>query len=775
MSGIKQASPEQPPSTGHIGKTFADSMPHWIAPVRAAPGSPNVIVILMDDMGYSDLGCFGGEIDTPNIDALAGNGLRFTNYTTVPMCTPARAALLTGKNPHSVGCGWLAHNDPGYPGYKGEISLDAPTSAELLRMHGYATMAAGKWHNTYDRNNFQGGDTSSWPVQRGFDQFYGFMSAETSYFQPDNMMEGNQPAQVLRYPEGYFAPDDYTSRSIDWISQHTTASPDKPFFLYLAFQTPHGPLHAKPQDLARYKGRYDAGWDVMRRQRFDRQHSAGLTEPNAGFAPRNPGVPVWDDLSADEKALFARYMEVYAALIDNADQNIGRLVSFLRQSGQLDNTIIMLTSDNGANAVAGPGGVMNLVGRRVGAVEDMALNQRLLKEGKVGGEDTYICYPTGWTQVSNTPYRFFKRTPMAGGIRVPLVVHWPAGIADRGALRKQWVHVTDVLPTLMSLASATLPADFKGYRTRPLDGRSFASLLNDAQAPSLRDRQYYELQGNRAYISANWKIVSLQAPDKAMDMNNWMLFDLANDPAEITDLAAKHPEIVSRLVDEFDQEAGANYVYPIDLRDERRGLQLPPYELDRVLLPREFFRAGQSIPSVVITPLIADRSYVLTARFDWQPGNEGIIFALGDRFFGLVLFVEDGALHCIYQQWHNPRTLTPIALSAGAQNFEFDYRATGGRKGHATVSLNGTRHLEGVDLSPTLMRIPSCGMSIGVSRRLAVSERYEHRGAFEYGGQIDRIRIDPGEMAPGSLVEPSEEAFQAKLRAAAAAKALAPD
>jgi arylsulfatase len=418
---------------------------------------------------------------------------------------------------------------------------------------------------------------------------------------------------------------------------------------------------------------------------------------------------------------------------------------------------------------------MNLVGRRVGAVEDMALNQRLLKEGKVGGEDTYICYPTGWTQVSNTPYRFFKRTPMAGGIRVPLVVHWPAGIADRGALRKQWVHVTDVLPTLMSLASATLPADFKGYRTRPLDGRSFASLLNDAQAPSLRDRQYYELQGNRAYISANWKIVSLQAPDKAMDMNNWMLFDLANDPAEITDLAAKHPEIVSRLVDEFDQEAGANYVYPIDLRDERRGLQLPPYELDRVLLPREFFRAGQSIPSVVITPLIADRSYVLTARFDWQPGNEGIIFALGDRFFGLVLFVEDGALHCIYQQWHNPRTLTPIALSAGAQNFEFDYRATGGRKGHATVSLNGTRHLEGVDLSPTLMRIPSCGMSIGVSRRLAVSERYEHRGAFEYGGQIDRIRIDPGEMAPGSLVEPSEEAFQAKLRAAAAAKALAPD
>jgi hypothetical protein len=234
-----------------------------------------------------------------------------------------------------------------------------------------------------------------------------------------------------------------------------------------------------------------------------------------------------------------------------------------------------------------------------------------------------------------------------------------------------------------------------------------------------------------------------------MDMHNWMLFDLANDPAEITDLAATHPEIVARLVDEFDQEAGANYVYPIDLRDERRGLQLPPYELDRVLLPREFFRAGQSIPSVVVTPLMADRSYVLTARFDWQPGNDGIIFALGDRFFGLVLFVEDAALHCIYQQWHNPKTLKPVPLSAGAQHFEFDYRATGARKGHASVSLNGTRHLEGVDLSPTLMRIPSCGMSIGVSRRLAVSERYEHRGAFEYGGQID---VAPAEDHPLGLV-----------------------
>ncbi len=267
--------------------------------------------------------------------------------------------------------------------------------------------------------------------------------------------------------------------------------------------------------------------------------------------------------------------------------------------------------------------------------------------------------------------------------------------------------MTDVLPTLLDFTGASLPQDFKGYRTRALDGRSFADLCNNAQAPTQRDRQYYELQGNRAYISGTWKIVSLQSPDKAIDMHNWMLFDLAQDPAEIHDLAAMHPAIVERLIAEFDAEAGANYVYPIDVRDERRNNQMPPYELDRVLLPRDFYRLGQSIPSVVVSPLVADRSYLLSAEFDWQPGNEGVIFALGDRFCGLVLFAEDGALHFIYQQWHNPQTLTPIRLSAGAQTFSFDYRAIGARKGHATVSLNGVVQVEAVDLSPTLVRIPT--------------------------------------------------------------------
>ena len=750
------------------GKTLAQSRPSWPAPVRAPAGSPNVIVILLDDMGFSDLGCFGGDIHTPHIDALAAGGLRFTGYTTVPMCTPARAALLTGRNPHSVGCGWLSQSNPGYPGYGGEISLAAPTMAELLRAGGYSTLAAGKWHNTYDRNNLPGGDTRSWPIQRGFDQFYGFMGAETSYFQPDNMMEGNHPANVVSYPEGYFAPDDYTQRAVEWLTQHATSSPDKPFFLYLAFQTPHGPLHAKQADLQRYRGRFNEGWDVLRRQRYERQRAAGLIEPNAGFAPRNPGVPEWAALSDDERALFARYMEVYAALLDNADQNVGRLMTCLQRLGQFDNTLVLLTSDNGANAVAGPSGVMNLIGRRMGATENMALNLQLLKEDRVGDADTYVCYPTGWTQLSNTPYRYFKRTPMAGGIRVPLIMHWPRHITEPGSLRSQWVHVTDLLPTVMDFVGGRMPEQFNGHATRPFDGRSFAHLVNDASASPVRDRQYYELQGSRAYISGSWKIVSLQTPDKAIDLDNWMLFNLADDPAEIHDLALTEPERLRQMVDEFEAEAGVNHVYPIDTRDERRNHHVPPHEVARMLMPRRFYPLGPSVPSLVVSPLVCDRSYRLTARFDWSIGQEGVIFALGDRFCGLALFVEAGSLHCVYQWWHQPTALPPIALSEGPQLYRFEYVAARARKGSASAWLNDQLSVADIDLSPTMLRIPTAGMSVGLSRRLSVTERYAHRGAFQYEGAIDHVLIEPGELAPGSMLEPSEEVAQAAIRAAAA-------
>ncbi|WP_293188454.1 arylsulfatase [Ottowia sp.] len=752
---------------GRIGRTLGESLPHWRAPRRPPAGSPNVVVILFDDLGFSDFGCFGGEIHTPNIDRLAAGGLRFTGYTTVPMCTPARAALLTGKNPHSVGCGWLTHNDPGYPGYKGEMSKDAPTMAELLRAQGYATFAAGKWHNTYDANAQPGGDISSWPLQRGFDRFYGFLGAETSYFQPDRMLEGNQPAAADQFPPDYFAPDDYTGRAVSWLAEQQACAPDKPFFLYLAYQTPHTPLQAKPADLARYRGRYQAGWDALRRERFERQRAMGLTEDNAGFSPRNPGVPAWETLGEDQQKLFATHMEVYAALIDNADQNVGRVLDFLRQSGQWDNTLILITSDNGANSVGGPEGVVNLQGRRSGLPEDPAVVAQLLAQGRMGGNDTYAAYPSGWTQVSNTPYRYYKRTPMAGGIRVPLIAHWPQGLADAGALRRQWVHVTDLLPTVLGVTGGAYPDTFRGLRTRALDGRSFAAMFGDAAAPRQRERQYYELQANRGYISGRWKIVSLQAPRQPIQLDNWMLFDLENDPAEIEDLAARHPDTVARLVAEFEEDASANYVYPLDNRDDIRAVTVPPHELAQSGTPRDFAPQVRWVPNTVVSPLIADRAYTLRARFDWQPGDEGVVLAIGDRFCGISLFVERGQLHFVYQWWYSPTELAPIDLQPGAQEFLLDYRALGERRGEADVSLNSRRCHAAVDLSPTMVRVPSGGLTVGLNRREAISPRYAGRGVFRYSGRIEGVRIEPGAQAPHTPMNLDEAAVQAAMRAAA--------
>ena len=761
-----------PPFPGKIGRTLGQSYPHWNEPTKPVAGSPNVVVILLDDLGYSDFGCFGGEIETPNIDRLAQGGLRYTQYTTVPMCTPARAAMLTGKNPHSVGCGWLTHNNPGFPGYKcGEMSLDAPTMAELLRSQGYSTMAVGKWHNTYDRNAHAAGNRSSWPLQRGFDRFYGFLAAETSYFQPERLMEGNQLAQIDSYPDDYFVTDDYTGRMIGWLKEHHASAPDRPFFSYLAFQAPHTPLQAKPVDLARYEGRYRAGWDATREARYERQRAMGLIESNAQLPPRNPGVPAWDELTSAHQALFAKYMEVYAALVDNVDQNVGRLIKFLEQSGQLDNTLIFISSDNGANSIGGPTGVANLNDRRQGIGEDAEVVQRLLAEGRIGSEETYLAYPTGWTQVSNTPYRYYKRTPMAGGIRVPLIAHWPKGIADSGALRRQWAHVTDLLPTVLELAGVPYPQTFNGYRTRGMNGTSFAATLGSGEAATQRRTQHYELEGNRGYISEGWKIVSLQPPGTPINLHNWMLFDLTNDPTEIHDLASKEPERLKLLISLFEDDAHANFVYPLDNRDSGRAITVPPYELADVNTPRDFYPGGQSISNIVVSPLIADRNFLLSAQFEYSDGDEGVVYALGDRFTGLLAFVESGALHFVWQRWMRPVELAPIVLSAGPQRFVLDYRALGERKGVGTFVLNDHVVIEAAELMPTPVRLPSGGLDVGINRRQPISERIAGRNGFRYSGVIDVVRIEPGLPAPNSPLVQDEAAVQARMRAAANAAA----
>ena len=390
--------------------------------------------------------------------------------------------------------------------------------------------------------------------------------------------------------------------------------------------------------------------------------------------------------------------------------------------------------------------------------------KRLLEANEVGNDSTYAAYPSGWSQVSNTPYRFYKRTPMAGGIRVPFVAHWPEGIALHGGMRNQWIHVTDVLPTILELTGGSYPPVSNGYRTRAMDGKSFAASLRQADAPTQRERQYYELQGNRGYISGEWKIVSLQPPLQQLNLNNWMLFNIANDPTEVKDLAGSEPEVLQRLIAEFEREATANYVYPIDNRDDRRAITLPPHELAEALQPRDFYPEGDAIHGVTVSPMIADRDFVLRVRFEWKNGDEGVVVAMGDHFSGMVLFVMDGALHFTYQLWYRPIELAPIPLTSGAQDFVLDYRALGGRKGQGQITLNGHIACESADLSPTMVRLPSGGLSVGINKRRAISDRYAARGTFAYTGLIHRVRLEPGDQPTDSPMVMDEAAVQAQMR-----------
>jgi arylsulfatase A-like enzyme len=748
---------------GTIGRTLRESVPWWPPVQRAPAGAPNVVVILLDDLGFSDFGCYGAEIRTPHIDALAAGGLRFSNYTTVPMCTPARAALLTGKNPHAVGCGWLTFNLPGYPGYQaGEISRDAPTLAELLRANGYSTYAVGKWHNTADYKVLPSGDRASWPLARGFDRFYGFIGGETHYFAPAQLVSDNTLVECDGYHDGYYCTDDWTDTAIAWLKAHVSSSPDKPFFLYLPYNAPHAPLHAKDADLARYADVYEGGWDAVREARVARQRAMGLHARQWQLPAPTAGVPPWASLDADARRLHMRFMALYAAVVDNLDQNIGRLVACLAALGRLDDTLIVVTSDNGANGIGGPDGAVNNLAKRLVQREDRDWVRTMLDSGRLGGAASWPAYPIGWTDVSTAPFRLYKTTTMNGGIRVPLVVQWPRRLAERNGIRHQWVHVTDIVPTILDVLGVAYPEHFEGYRTRGLDGVSALPVLEDEAATSARTSQHYELAGNRGYIRDRFKIVSLQPPGKPMDLDNWMLFDLDADATETRDLAATYPDTLAELVAAFDDEARANHVYPLDNRGVHRSLTVPPFLQDTVNEPRTFYPGCGTGPLAVVAPLIADRDYRLLCIFDYRDGNEGVIFALGDPIAGMTLFARNGRVSFVYHGGQGaPVICEALPVHHGENRFILDHHAAGDRRGSGTLHVNGVKAAT-LDMSPTTILGLGVGegLDVGLDRKLHVTPLYGRDDPFPYSGTVSYVRIEPGAHPPGSHANRPERCAQ---------------
>jgi len=480
------------------GNTYRSSPQPVLARDPAAPThAPNVVFIVLDDVGFAHLGCYGSTIDTPNIDALAAGGLRYTNFNTTAMCSPTRASLLTGRNHHAVGMGTIADWCTGQPGYMGEISRAAATLPEMLRPHGYNSYATGKWHLSRGRDGTAAGPFDHWPLGRGFDQYYGFLHALADHWNPE-LFRDNHAIDTPRRP-GYHLTDDLIDESIAFIRDQQGPSPGKPFFSYVALGACHSPHHAPQEYIDKYKGRFDGGWDEAREQWFARQLALGIAPAGTKLTPRNPKVRAWSALTDDERRLAARMQEVFAAFLDHTDAQIGRLIDYLRDNALLDNTLLVLMSDNGASDEGGEHGDLNI--RRHYSFLPEHFDELLANIDRFGSEYTYNNYPAGWGHAGNTPHKWFKIDTHGGGIRDPLIIHWPAGIKQAGGIRNQYHHCTDLVPTVLELLGLQAPGVYQGQAQLPIDGVSMAYTFASAAAPNRKQVQYYEMLGDRGIWS----------------------------------------------------------------------------------------------------------------------------------------------------------------------------------------------------------------------------------------------------------------------------------
>ena len=579
---------QQQPFQGVVGKTLADSKESWTPPIKAPKGAPNVIWILLDDVGFGASSTFGGVIQTPNFDTLASLGLRYTNFHTAGICAPTRAGLLTGRNHHYVHMGGFAHTvmSAGFPGYDGRIPSDKGTIAEILRENGYNTFAVGKYGLTPDEDATDAGPFDRWPSGKGFDHFFGFLGSQTDQYQPD-LVEDNAHAT----PDGRNLNEQITDKAIFYLSRQQKVAPDKPFFLYYAPAATHAPHQVSHEWSDLYKGQFDSGWDVFREKVFERQKKLGIIPANAVLPARNPNIKAWNSLSPDEKRLYARFMEVYAGYLTYADHQVGRLITYLKQSKQLDNTLIFVViGDNGASKEGTLNGDIDNTVFAKQHTEQENIQHNLDKIGEIGtpqGKQTN--YPLGWAQAANTPFKYWKQDANAeGGTRNPLIVYYPKEIKDGGSIRTQYGHVIDLLPTTLEYIGIKPPEYIRGIKQDTLQGTSLVYSFNDAKAPSRHRVQYYYIFGSRSIYKDGWKAEVYHHPDftdyvkfqrgqpdtvrNNFDKDVWELYDLNTDFNERINLAAKYPEKLNELKALFDEQAEKNHIYPfIDWEDVLKG------------------------------------------------------------------------------------------------------------------------------------------------------------------------------------------------------------
>lgn len=720
---------------GKIQQTIAESTPHWPSHDNGK-GKPNILMVLLDDVGFADFGCYGSEIATPTIDSIASNGLRFSGFHTTAMCSTTRAALLTGRNHHSVGVGCLANFDSGYPGYRGKIAKEAGTIAEMLRPYGYRNYMVGKWHVTPLTETGPTGPFDGWPLSRGFDRFYGFLDAETDQFSPEVVRDNTHVTAPGTYWTGYHLTEDLCDNAIHYLADHTAGAPDNPWFMLLAPGACHAPHQAPIEYIDRCETYFTEGWDVARERRLARQIELGIVPQGTTLPPRNDFVFPWDDIPAEQKPLFIRLMAAYAAMLEHFDDHLARVIDQLRRSGQIDNTIIMVLSDNGASQEGGPFGFVNAMAPYNLVPETM--EEKIAKIGTLGGPDTHSNFPWGWAMAANTPLKRYKQNTHSGGIRDPFIISWPGKITDVGGTRHHFCHAVDVAPTLLDILGITAPSTVNGISQMPIEGTSFAPVLTDPSVAMTRGPQYFEMFGHRGIVDNGWKAVAYHQMGTAFEDDTWELYNLEEDFNECNDLASAHPEKLAELIDLWWREADKNKVLPLDDRFAQRFAE----NAERHTGERTnytFWKGMGHLPSDV-APDLRSRSYSITAHIEVpENGCEGVLISHGDLTTGYSLFIRDGYLeHDLNVGGTHQMLKSDRKVPAGAHQVGVRMKRDGN---HGTLTMFIDDVIVGEMTTENIfwILISWSGLDIGLDRGTPVSF---YESPFIFTGNLIKVVVD---------------------------------
>lgn len=752
---------------GEVGLTVEASTPAWPRLPLPPRGTPNVLMIVVDDVGYGHLGCYGSRIETPNLDRLAARGVRYRSFHTTALCSPTRSCLLTGRNSHTNALGNIAESASGFPGYHGRIPRTSGFISRVLQQQGFATFAVGKWHLCSPVDTSAAGPFQDWPLGRGFDRFYGFLGGETDQFDPDLVYDNHRTERPAG--DDYHLTDDLVRAGLSFLRDLRSVNTEKPWFMYWCSGACHAPHQAPSEYIERYRGRFDDGWDAVRADTLQRQIELGLMPEGTRLSERPDVVRAWDSLSADEQRLYARQMETFAGFLTHLDDGIGRLMAGIEALGELDDTVVVFVSDNGASGEGQDHGTFNENLMFNGIPATVEANLAHLDHW--GGPESFAHYAHGWCHAGNTPFQKWKRTTFHGGTADPLIVHYPRAITDHGAVRTQYVHAIDVPAMLLELTGVTFPDHLDGIPQTEVAGRSFAASLVDATAAEHRRQQYFEMYGNRAMYRDGWVAVSFHpmpgmpsdgagdptAPELDME---WELYDLRSDPSQSVNVAAQHPDIVRDLERLWYVEAARYGAFPVN--SHVLNGETPRPDADRRVFT---YWAGTSTVPNDAAPRTLQRPYTIDARFSVDgPAAEGVLMAQGGRFGGWTLFVKDGRVHYEYNYLGLEHTsMASEPLGAGDHHllvevslgdaFEITPALTflgiRARGGVVTMQLDGgeVHRIELPRMIPFNYSLTGEGLCCGWDSETGVSKAYQ--APFRFTGTIERVVLAlDGEAIP---------------------------